>query len=77
MKLVTSESWQKYLVLTNEHVSYFPFLDKEKTNYIEHFLEAMLFFKKSEQEKKVGKRKKEIRDILDFAVVVGFHYFRE
>ncbi|XP_059124963.1 kinesin-like protein KIF15 isoform X2 [Peromyscus eremicus] len=26
--------------------------DKEKTNYIEHFLEAMLFFKKSEQEKK-------------------------
>ncbi|XP_021063510.1 kinesin-like protein KIF15 [Mus pahari] len=26
--------------------------DKEKTNYIEYFLEAMLFFKKSEQEKK-------------------------
>lgn len=64
----------KVLVLTNEHVSYFPFLDKEKTNYIEHFLEAMLFFKKSEQEKKVGDRK--IRDILDFAVV-GFHHFRE
>ncbi|XP_008847718.1 kinesin-like protein KIF15 [Nannospalax galili] len=26
--------------------------DKEKTNYIDHFLEAMLFFKKSEQENK-------------------------
>nr|XP_020019412.1 kinesin-like protein KIF15 [Castor canadensis] len=26
--------------------------DKEKMNYLEHFLEAMLFFKKSEQEKK-------------------------
>ncbi|XP_060240986.1 kinesin-like protein KIF15 isoform X2 [Meriones unguiculatus] len=26
--------------------------DKEKTDYAEHFLEAMLFFKKSEQEKK-------------------------
>ena len=31
--------------------------DKEKTNYIEYFLEAMLFFKKSEQEKKVSNRK--------------------
>lgn len=41
------------LVLKNEHIAPFPFLDKEK-NYIEHFLEAMLFFKKSEQEKKVG-----------------------
>jgi hypothetical protein len=42
------------VVLKNEHISSFPLLDKEKTNYIEYFLEAMLFFKKSEQEKKVG-----------------------
>jgi hypothetical protein len=38
-------------------------------NYLEHFLEAMLFFKKSEQEKKVGTELGEnIQDILAFHV---------
>ena len=44
-----------------------PITDKDETNYIKYFREAMLFFKKSEQEKKVGNFTiKGIQDILGF-----------